>query len=218
VKFEEYWVDVEDTKVIEGKYECEEDEDRLFYCNRTLKKVNCISQLPCPFDNPDGEGGLYTNDSNNEFMNASGGMSWSYSDDILSFGDDRAYLYGSIYGSDDRCHRREFTANFFIKNKTMISEFRRIKIHENNLLNISINGVLIRNGVELGRGNCWHNAGKTMWSDWDFDLKPYLKEGWNSMHMDLRYIKGRHAAIKIRAKQYCCNKWSEEWESDCPVE
>ena len=56
VKFEEYWVDVEDTKVIEGKYECEEDEDRLFYCNRTLKKVNCISQMECPFDGPDGEG------------------------------------------------------------------------------------------------------------------------------------------------------------------
>ena len=58
------------------------------------------------------ERGTLSNDSNNEFMNASGGMSWSYSDDILSFGDDRAYLYGSIRGNDERCHRRNLQRIF----------------------------------------------------------------------------------------------------------
>ena len=217
VEFEEYYVDVEDSRLIREDKKCEEDEDRLFYCIRKIKDVKCMSKVECSFDNAGGEGGLYTSASNSEFMSASGGMTWSYSGDILSFGEDHAYLYGSLEDESGGCHSRSFTAKFYIKDKGNVSEFRIIKIHENNLLNISINGSLIRNGYSLGGGDCWHNAGKTTWEDWNFDLKPHIQEGWNTMTIDLKYTKGGHAAIRIKAKQYCCKEWSEEWDGDCPL-
>jgi hypothetical protein len=145
VSFEEYYVDVEDMRVKEVKQTCEEDEDKLFYCNRSIKDVNCSSKSPCAFDKAEGEGGLYTSASNRDFASASGGLAWNYSGDILSFGETGkrgTYLYGSLEDGSGSCHVKDFDAVFYIKDKNDVSEFRIIQIHENNLLNIWVNHFL----------------------------------------------------------------------------
>jgi hypothetical protein len=220
VSFEEYWVDVEDSRIKEVQQTCEEDEDQLFHCNRSIKDVNCISKTPCAFDNAEGEGGLYTSSSNRDFASASGGLKWDYKGDILSFGEtgkSGTYLYGSLKDESGGCHVKNFDAVFYIKDKKDVSEFRIVQIHENNLLNISVNGHLVRDGSTLGRGDCWHNAGREVWDDVNYDIKHLLVEGENKINIYLRYTKGGHAAVKIKAKRYCCNNWSDEWETDCPV-
>ncbi|WP_130121758.1 hypothetical protein [Rickettsiales endosymbiont of Peranema trichophorum] len=216
-KFEEYFVGVEDRRIKETRRTCEEDEDRLFYCTRSLKAGGCASKIPCAFNR--NEGGLYTSESNEQFMRASNGLSWEYNGDILSFGENRPYVYGDPNHGSQACITKSFTAKFYIKDKPNVSEFRVISIHENNLLRISINGQLIRDGVAIGGGNCWHNAGKTVWENWEYDLKPLLVEGWNELQLELLYTMGGHAAIRIRARQYCCNQWEDDkWEGDCPVD
>ena len=50
VEFEEYYVDVEDSRLIREDKKCEEDEDKLFYCTRKIKDVKCKNQLDCGYN------------------------------------------------------------------------------------------------------------------------------------------------------------------------
>ena len=244
VSFEEYYVDVEDMRVKEVKQTCEEDEDRLFYCNRSIKDVNCSSKSPCAFDKAEGEGGLYTSASNSEFASSSGGkFKWNYNEGTgeLMFGNESSYSYDD---ADESCLTKEFTAKFFIKDKVNVSEFAMSEVFENNVMDIWVNGSLIYEGERYGvrtsrpecrakRGGggmlmgfdilgrddeaCWLNACQEHWRAHYKDLKNYIRDGWNEIRVKLRYTRSGHAGLKIKAKQYCCNNWSDEWESDCPV-
>ena len=233
VSFEEYYVDVEDMRVKEVKQICEEDEDKLFYCNRSIKDVNCSSKSPCAFDKAEGEGGLYTSASNSEFASSSGGkFKWNYNFGTgeLTFGNDVEYSYDCRdEGRGDGCCTKEFSAKFFIKDKGNISEFAMSEVFENNVMDIWVNGNLIYEGALYGEKpkarcdgdtyprECWLNACHEHWKSHYKNLKGYIRDGWNEVKVRLRYTRVGHAGLKIKAKQYCCNNWSDEWESDCPV-
>ena len=244
VEFEEYYVDVEDTRLIRGDKKCEEDEDRLFYCTRKIKDVKCISEVACSFDNAEGEGGLYTSASNREFASSSGGkFKWNYNQSTgeLMFGNESSYSYDD---ADESCLTKEFTAKFFIKDKVNVSEFAMSEVFENNVMDIWVNGNLIYEGERYGirtnrpecratrRGGgllmglnifggndeaCWLNACQEHWRSHYKDLKNYIRDGWNEVKVKLRYTRSGHAGLKIKAKQYCCKEWSNEWEGDCPL-
>jgi hypothetical protein len=233
VSFEEYWVDVEDSRIKEVQQTCEEDEEQLFFCNRSIKDVNCSSKTPCAFDNAEGEGGLYTSASNSEFASSSGGKfkwNYDYSKGELVFGNDTKYSYNCRdEGGGDGCCTKEFSARFFIKDKGSVSEFAMSEVFENNIMDIWVNGYLIYQGKHYGerpRGECdggtyprecWLNACHEHWKSHYVDLKSYIRDGWNEVSVKLSYTRVGHAGLKIRAKQYCCTNWSDEWETDCPV-
>ncbi len=228
VEFEEYYVDVEDSRLIREDKKCEEDEDKLFYCIRKIKDVKCISEVACSFDNAEGEGGLYTSASNREFVSSSGGkFKWDYNQSTgeLIFGNDTANAYDcQDEGVGDSCCTREFTARFFVKERKRISEFALSEIFENNLMDIWINGNLIYEGGRHGvrtlsseSGRCWYNHGHEHWKSNYKDLKSYIRDGWNEVKVRLRYTWAGHAGLKIKAKQYCCKEWSDEWDGDCPL-
>lgn len=231
VKFEEYLVDVEDTEIKQEKQTCEEDEDKLFYCTRTLKSIDCDSKYACAFGSSDTEGGLFTTSSNNELMQISGGLRLKYTGTTLELGNDRHWTYDV---GENGCVMKEFTAKFFIKDLQSVSRFVLTEVFENNLMHVEINGHVAYNGLggtdlflngwtvhaPNGRpGGCLTNAGHTTWKSTHFDAlaNNALKEGENNLKIKLIVHWYGHAGVKIDAKQYCCGNWSDQWESDCPV-
>lgn len=75
-------------------------------------------------------------------------------------------------------------------------------------------------GFNIFGGNdeaCWLNACQEHWRSHYKDLKNYIRDGWNEVKVKLRYTRSGHAGLKIKAKQYCCKEWSNEWEGDCPL-
>jgi hypothetical protein len=243
VKLEEYEEIIEDTEIEEEGHVCEKDVRGPFYCEERLEDLECESKVPCAFDKAEGEGGLYTSSSNREFASSSGGkFKWNYNEGTgeLMFGNESSYSYDD---ADESCLTKQFTAKFFIKDKVNVSEFAMSEVFENNVMDIWVNGSLIyegeRYGVRTSRpecratrggggllmglnifgGNdeaCWLNACHEHWRSHYKDLKYYIRDGWNEVKVRLRYTRSGHAGLKIKAKQYCCQKWKDKWQGDCP--
>ena len=69
-----------------------------------------------------------------------------------------------------------------------------------------------------GRGGaCNLHNGTNLNQKMDIELRPYLKEGWNELEVTWIYAVQGKFNIEIESKWECCNNWSDEWESDCPV-
>lgn len=49
------------------------------------------------------------------------------------------------------------------------------------------------------------------------DLKPYLKDGENTLQMKIIVSGAGEGWLKIQAKQQCCanNEWQETWNENC---
>jgi hypothetical protein len=61
--------------------------------------------------------------------------------------------------------------------------------------------------------NC--EQGTNWMKDLDIDLRPYLKEGLNTISVRVIVSGMGEGWIKIAVKQHCCNSWKEEWVTDC---
>lgn len=221
VKLEEYEEIIEDTEIEEEGHVCEKDVRGPFYCEEKLEDVGCKEKVPCDF-NQRGEGGLFEGCGSGNLAHATNGQPWNYRNGILSFGEESAWTYGYSDNGSESCLATSFEAKFCIKDKSLVEEFEIVEIHENNVLDIYFNGRLIRDGeVEARRAKgsyyCWYKAGHTAWDNFYYDLKPYLREGENIISIKLKYTKGGHAGVKIRAKAYCCAKRGQDkWQGDCP--
>lgn len=49
------------------------------------------------------------------------------------------------------------------------------------------------------------------------DVKHYLREGVNEIEIELVFAQLGQVNVVFEAEQYCCKEWSDEWETDCPV-
>ena len=49
----------------------------------------------------------------------------------------------------------------------------------------------------------------------NIDLRPYLKEGRNTVEMKVVWSFGGHIHIEIEARQQCCTKLTDKWEKRC---
>jgi transcription initiation factor IIF auxiliary subunit len=69
----------------------------------------------------------------------------------------------------------------------------------------------INNGISdsgCERNTNWNN-------ELNIDLKPYLKEGVNNLHIRVIVSGAGEGWVKIHAKQNCCTDFSDEWVDDC---
>jgi hypothetical protein len=223
VEFEEYYVDVEDSRLIREDKKCEEDEDRLFYCERSIKSIGeCREKMDCGYD----AGGIVGG-------SIDGNIYWKASYPNL-------YL-GTIDKVRDsgRCHLMDKNIHFTIKDKSAVKEFRVANIQYSDWIRISVNGVQVHNDTggngSFWREKSWHggygeftnlhsgsvtktcNTKRFYNTNPNVDLVPYLRDGNNTIRIELAFGNSGRLYVELRATQYCCRKWgSDEWEGDCP--
>ena len=230
-KLEPYEVEIDDVREKEVKHECQEDDDRLYYCTRTLNPGVCISKSDCGED----RGGIIL-----DSVESSG--VWQYSYPNIRFGNKEGHWeYKSVDACGDNysCRKVVIPARFRIKRVSEIKTFRLKKVAFDDHAMVKVNGQVLYNSlggnrldiyrqcgawdqeVQAGWGIadiCMQNHGNNHYKRMDVDLKPYLREGVNEIEMTLIYSMLGQFNIEIEASQYCCNKWgSDKWESDCPV-
>ncbi len=217
----------------EYKYQCHKKRElKKKTCVDIIKNINCKKTISCS------AAGLFTPDSNNELMQASGGLTLKTSNrdgsTILELGNNKHWTYDA--GSNG-CQMKEFIAKFFIKNVKQVAIFRLFEVFENNLLHISINGTTIYNGLGgndliLGPGNgmgrivyggngkqgtCGVNAGHQHWKGYNYDILAagLLREGENHIQIKIAYHWFGHAGFRIEASNYCCSEFDIEREEKC---
>ncbi|WHA04568.1 hypothetical protein N3Z17_04930 [Candidatus Bandiella numerosa] len=224
VEFEEYYVDVEDSRLIRENKKCEEDEDKLFYCERSIKNMGeCIEKMDCGYD--------------------AGGMVQGSIDGNIFWRANYPNLYlGTIDKVRDsgRCHIIDKNINFIVKNKDIIKEFRVTNIQYSDWIRISVNGVQAYNSMggdgPYWRERSWHggygeftnlhsgsvvrtcNTKRFYNTSPNVDLVPYLRDGNNTIRIELAFGNSGRLYVELRATQYCCTRWgSDEWDGDCPL-
>jgi hypothetical protein len=195
---------------------CEKPTDNVT-CERTLD-VKCDAMEECEM------GGIVKGSLDT-------GMEWDYTYPNLRLGTVGTYYFYC----GQACRKETRFANFKVQNKDAISSFRIKKLFLNNLLMIKLNGTTVYNSLGgdrleianindsrshidagLGKsGHCEINAGRQIADYVDIDLLPYLKEGENRIDMELVYSFYGHIHFEIEARQQCCTKLADKWETRC---
>ncbi len=240
VSFEEYWVDVEDSRIKEVQQTCEEDEDQLFYCNRSIKDVQCASKINCGYN----AGGI-------EEGSVDTGIDWDYSYPYLRLGSktpdsSNEEDWHFRCGSRTCCDKRSRSARLRIKDLNNVKKFILHKISYDDYALVKINGVTVHNTLGgsylditrrywgsdrdgdndriissgVGSGPCWRLYPGNGFNHYDYvgkDVKHYLREGVNEIEIELVFAQLGQVNVVFEAEQYCCKEWSDEWETDCPV-
>ena len=226
-KLESYEVEIDDVREKESGHECQEDDGRLYQCDRILKAGDCIVKEDCGED----AGGFIKG-------SVASDMKFVYRYPNLTVG-----TIADNYWSGD-CQEYSRNTTFTIRDLNKIKEFRIKEVGFDDHMLIKVNGHVVHvgpfGGTELSRS--WSNKYRGMprgwhWSVWtgkedhycelgisrqynvDIDVKPYLREGENTIFIKV-FVGGRGEGwMEIKVSQYCCNKWgSDKWESDCPVD
>lgn len=231
VPLEEYEVEVSEVVLQQKAYQCEEDADQLFYCEKKLKAGGCKTKS----ENCDSGGIILSSMTTND-------TTWSREGDVITFGTVRNNIWGG------HCAEYRSRAEFEIKNIDLINEFNLIEVGFDDYLQIKINDKLVFNGpyggdkleikridnsysgsgfftrifgIEVDTGNGQYSCElNTDWRQWpNIDLRPFLKEGNNVIETKVIVYGLGEFWMRIKARQYCCVEWSEDvWESDCPVQ
>lgn len=195
---------------------CEKPTDNVV-CERSLE-VKCEATQECEM------GGIVQGSLDT-------GMEWNYTYPRLRLGTVGVYYFNCGHA----CHKETRFAKFKIQNKDAIRSFRLKKLFLNNLLMIKFNGVTVYNSLGGDRleianiydpgsyinagngrsGHCLINAGRKTADDVDIDLFPHLVEGENTIDMELVYSFYGHIHFEIEARQQCCTKLSDKWETKC---
>ena len=63
--------------------------------------------------------------------------------------------------------------------------------------------------------SCLLNGCKEIADYVNVDLRPYLREGRNTVKMQVIWSSGGHIHIEIEARQQCCSKLTDKWEERC---
>ncbi len=183
-------------------------------CEKTLS-VSCGNLSDCGFD----AGGI-TKDS------IDGNIYWRAN-------------YPNIYlGTIDKVRQRkecvimDKKVTFRIKDKGAVKEFRITNIQYSDWIRVSVNGVQAYNTMG-GNGDFW-KEGSSQWTTLhsgsarrtcntkefynispNVDLKPYLREGHNTMRIELAFGNSGRLYLKLKASQYCCRNFNDKWEKRC---
>jgi hypothetical protein len=210
------------TDLIEELRTCEAPITK-FNCEKSLK-VNCVRTVECDY------GGI-------ERDSVATDMTLDYSGGILTIGsiDDNNW--------DGQCKVYDRPTTFRTKNVHLIKQFRLIKVGFDDHIEVSLNGHIVYVGPYGGsklevverehigrRGHVFkeltvNNGQKeeqcelgTSWvNDVNIDLKPFLREGENTLRIKVIVSNYGEGWVKIEAKQQCCppENWAEEWLEDC---
>jgi hypothetical protein len=130
-----------------------------------------------------------------------------------------------------RCHIIDKNINFIVKNKGAIKEFRVTNIQYSDWIRISVNGVQVHNDTggsgTFWRERSWHggygeftnlHSGSVVKTcntrvfyntNPNVDLVPYLRDGNNTIRIELAFGNSGRLYVELRATQYCCSRWKE---------
>lgn len=183
--------------------------------NTFSKKCEEALQLTCKKTEECDTGGII-------LTSMSSDMKWQYQYPYLVLG-----TIANNYWSGN-CTKYDRTTTFEVKNKDLIQEFTIVSVGFDDHLRISINGQQVYMGPYGGDRleNSWGlvDSGKGRYpcelsTDWHFnvniDLRPYLKEGSNSIRMEVIVSGVGEGWMRIKTKQHCCKEWQEEWVEEC---
>ena len=125
--------------------------------------------------------------------------------------------------------------NFTVKDKKAIKEFRVTNIQYSDWIRISVNGVQVHNDMG-GNGPFW-KEGSGQWTtvhsgresrtcntrefystNPNVDLVPYLRDGNNTIRVELLFGNSGRLYVELKATQYCCREFNDKWEKRCWVE
>ncbi|WP_236869749.1 hypothetical protein [Candidatus Bandiella numerosa] len=240
VEFEEYYVDVEDSRLIREDKKCEEDEDRLFYCEKILN-VSCqMKKCDVVLGKHLGPGGVA-----NSYQS---GLTWKYNYPNIIFTSESTGYAGQGLSKwkscVNQCHQADCCkttiaiGTFELNNISYIREFKLRKVGFDNHGMIKMNGVVVYNTwggdkleianechgsdtyVDAGNGKggrCSQYDGTNLNKTVNIELRPYLKNGWNQLEVTWIYARQGQFNIEIEARQECCAKLIDEWDGDCPL-
>lgn len=158
-----------------------------------------------------------------------GDMRWDYTYPILTLG----AIADNIWGGQCATYDRRTT--FQIENINKVNEFKLIQAGFDDWIRIVVNDQLVYVGpyggdrLEVGSipffgaTGVWYSASQWGWCElstsWnralDIDIKPYLRNGTNTIDMRVVVAGGGEGWMKFKATQYCDCQWSERWESSC---
>lgn len=134
------------------------------------------------------------------------------------------------------CAVYDRNTSFRIKNLSLIKEFIIFKVGFDDYLRITINGHIVYVGphggnklevktlrdrifghqvVDFGTGTDRCELGTSWVRDVNIDLKSYLNEGENNLHIRVIVSGAGEGWLQIKAKQNCCNNWEIKREEIC---
>ena len=202
-------------------YDCNKKrEESIKTCHDEITSINCNKSSEC--DN----GGIMAKSVQSD-------MKWEYNFPTLTLG-----TIADNYWTG-HCAIYDRTTSFQVKNLSKITEFRIFEVGFDDYLWIKINGNTIyvgpdggdrvemidkvseersifgvrrntRRGVTTNGENLLGCERNTSWTRAvNIDLRPYLKEGENSIWMRVLVSGAGEGWMKISAKQHCCR--DEDW-------
>ncbi len=166
----------------------------------------------------------------------------SIASDMMIHSDKGVLTIGTIalnYWSGN-CNLYDKNTTFKIKNLRAIKDFTIFNVGFDDYMEIFVNGVSVYAGPDGGkdlkvvwkkigfRGNtpyinnghhdkhCERNTDRNFTVN--IDLKPYLREGENSIRIKVFVTGYGEGWLKIRAKQNCCSNWDITREEKCRLE
>lgn len=204
------------------------DPEYSYLCNKTreAKIKTCkdkITSIKCRDSHECDMGGI-------EPGSIASDMKFEHKGGILTIGT----ICDNCWSGD--CAVYDRNTSFRIKNLNSVKEFTIFKVGFDDYLKIMINGHIVYVGpdggnklevqairrrffsfrkVDYGTGidKCERD---TNWiRDVSIDLKPYLKEGENNLHIRVIVSGAGEGWLQIRAKQNCCSKWDVKREEIC---
>lgn len=164
-------------------------------------------------------------------------MKFEYTYPVLTIGTIADNYWGGNCAVYDR------NTNFKLKNLKEIKEFRITEVGFDDYVLIKVNEHLVYVGPDggsqleivkrerhLGRlgkievsmvNNGNHDSHCERATSWtrsvNIDLKPYLREGDNSIFTRTIVSGGGESWMKIQATQRCCSEWLMDWEKKCKI-
>jgi hypothetical protein len=169
------------------------------------------------------------------------GIEWEYNYPNLRLGNPGTEYLPYCGG----CCSKKMFASFDLKNIKEIKTFSLKKVFLKNYLQVKLNGHVVYNNLGAGnkleiqqrenthaescatkkshymvdsgaiRSSCLLNMCKRGGDNVDIDLREHLKEGRNTVEMEVVWSERGHIHIEIEAKQECCTKLKDKWSKRC---
>lgn len=139
-----------------------------------------------------------------------------------------------------RCHLMDKNINFTVKDRSAVKEFRVTNIQYSDWIRISVNGVQVHNDTggngSFSRKRSWHggygeftdlysgsvtktcNTKRFYNTNPNVNLLPHLRDGNNTIRIELAFGNSGRLYVELRATQYCCREFNDKWEKRCWVE